>query len=529
MTTTDPTPDVEPDVESTPDAPHEPAAEPVQPPVEPIEARAEIVKRPEAAVVETTRESALDRAAEAAMQMPGVPGRDEFLSLAMQARVLSMSGLTPPAIRGNPHNAFYIAMVGRDLGLSPTAALELIDVIGRDGRERASLSPQLMNAQIRRLGLGSIIPIVRTAERCVAGAFGPGGADARCKREWAKGTSEGHVDDCSCDLLGTTEFTWDDARMAQLVGVDCTPTKHTDKCVANSRDTAQRFKCQQGYRTYPKRMMWWRAGGYAADDYFPEAGLGLYSPEELGAMVDDEGRPIDPATVSVPDGYEPAAPPERPDANAAADVDELIDLQLRVRALPEAQQTSIRERWKQLASLQGCSLWNLPARRVQLVRSLVSGAESAASKAGWDATAAQLAAREEVGAALAALLHGVDGAAVEQTSDEQTSDVEPEAKPEPEPPTWLADDIAVRNADPDDDMVINHSDAVEVSEVIARVQELPNDVVDASLRAHKIRVAGNVDLRRRRLVLAMLRERRAREHAARVAESEAETAPDQQR
>lgn len=504
----------------------EPAKDEEQPQPE----KAELVERdkPGAEVVPIReRDSALDRAAEAAMQMPGIPGRDEFLSLAMQARVLSMSGLTPPAIRDNPHNAFYIAMVGRDLGLSPTAAIELIDVIGRDGKERASLSPQLMNAQIRRLGLGSVIPMIRTADRCVAGAFGPGGPDRRCKLMWAKGVDD-HVDDCECDMLGTTEFTWADAQTAGLVGIDCQPGAHGTKCVANAYETAARYKCQQGWRTYPRRMLWWRAGGYAADDYFPEAGLGLYSPEELGAMVDDEGRPIDPATVSLPEGYEPAAVGAGQGGGSTAgagggeepaDPDELVELQVRVRALPEAQQTSLRERWRNLNSLQHHTLWRLPQRRLQLVQSIVRGVETDAEKAGgWDKDAARQAAREEIGAAVAAALAFVaptaqvaqDEPAGEATDEQPASDGgSPGEAGQAETAEQPTLDEAAEPEDPD---VVRRQrlDAAPpevIDAVVEQLRPMKGHEIDPLLSERHASLDGDVPTRKQRLAALLVIER----------------------
>lgn len=270
--------------------------------------------------------SALEAASEAALAMPGVPGRDEFLSLAMQARVLSLSGAAPKAVRNNPHIAFHIAMVGRDLGISPSAALELIDVIVTKDGAQLSLSPQLLNGQIRRLGLGSIRPAVQERDRCVARAIGPDG-----------------------EVLGETEFTWADARDAGLVMPDCEPGAHSPKCRNYNSKAYER--CNQGYRTYPRRMMWWRAAGFCADDYFPEAGLGLYSPEELGAVVDEEGRPIDPASVELPPGFtDPQEERRQRQLNAgpkAADAGELNELVGRIKALPASALGALKERWAQ--------------------------------------------------------------------------------------------------------------------------------------------------------------------------------------
>lgn len=277
----------------------------------------------------------IEQASEQAL-MPGVPGRDEFLSLAMQARILSLSGAAPKAVRGNPYVAFHVAMVGRDLGISPSAALELIDVLDTQAGPRLSLSPQLLNGQIRRLGLGSIVPAVQTDERCVAVALAPGG---RLDRKCAP-TYPNHREGCDCaGIIGDTEFTWEDARTAGLVGRDCQPGNHSPAC--GNKQSVSSLRCAQGYKTYPKRLLWWRSGGYCADDYFPEAGLGLYSPEELGAVVDVDGRPIDPSTVDLPDGYQPEPDPE-PDLLSD---EQRRQVQVRIQALPPPAVELLREAW----------------------------------------------------------------------------------------------------------------------------------------------------------------------------------------
>lgn len=335
----------------------------------------EVVEQPEPAsqlpALRDERYTALERAAEAAL-LPGVPGRDEFLTLAMTARILSLSAGAPKPVRDNPHLALHMAMIGRDLGISPSASLQLIDVIGfkdwANTWEQAyadvqlSVSPELLNSQIKRMGLGSIVKGASTDTSCVAIALAPGGhIDTRCARIWPD-----HVADdarggpCTCtmaDVLGEVEFTWADAIQAQLVYSGCTgPQAHTEVCMKGGKDTGK-LRCHQGYRTYPKRMMWWRAAAWCQSDYFPEAGVGLYTPEELGAMVDEEGRAIDPASVQVPEGYEPKPPPPPPPSEDlladAPDDDQLAadrrDLRARLDAiavLPEAK-AALSELWQQ--------------------------------------------------------------------------------------------------------------------------------------------------------------------------------------
>lgn len=357
--------------------------------------------------------AAIDRAAEAALANPGVPGRDEFLSLAAQARMLSLSGAAPEAVRDNPHIAFHVAMVGRDLGISPSAALQLIDVIKTRGGYQLSLSPQLLNGQVRRLGLGAIQPVVQERDRCVARAVGPDGV-----------------------VLGETEFTWEDARDAGLVGPRCMPGEHR-------AGSDGKCGCNQGYRTYPRRMMWWRAAGFCAADWFPEASLGLYSPEELGAVVDEEGRPLDPAQVALPPGYDDPQERRREQQTAGdrpADPYALWELQESIAALPEGLQQELRTAWAgEQSRLRGFPARRLPERLYRTARAMVNGFWGKATSAGVNRDTEIAAFRRDMAQRLVGwMATGVAGAQA-PSAPETASDPVSAPTPPPEVPEAQGD------------------------------------------------------------------------------------------
>lgn len=397
---------------------------------------------PVPAVIERGNE-AVSAAAEAVMAMPGVAGRDEFLSLCMQARILSMSGAAPEAIRGNPYVAFHVAMVGRDLGLSPSAAIELIDVIPGKNGPQLSLSPQLMNAQAQRVYGGEIVKAYSQVDSCTAVAIGPGGRDPRCRRSWPTNQRRGEeplhwAEDCSCDVIGEATFDWEDARMAGLVGPSCQPGAHVKDQTRQGRGgTYKVCGCNQGYITYPKRMFWQRSCGFAADDYFPGAGLGLYTPEALGAMVDEEGRAIDPATVALPEGYEPEPEPEDPPADPEA----LWELQTRLHALPEEQQLAWREQKMKQERLQGRPTHELTAPAFRIAQALVGGLEAAAKRKGYDPAEGM----DRIRVLVASKLIGV---LVVSPQEGEEPSPDPASEPAPDPVADLVADLeqSVANA-----------------------------------------------------------------------------------
>jgi len=429
------------------------------------------------AVHQPAASPAIEAAAEAALAMPGAPAMAEVQSLAVTARILSLSGAAPKAIRDNPYVAFHVALVGRDLGISPSAAISLIDVIGKDGDEQLSLSPELLSAQIRRLGLGSIRPLKRTKDEAIAGAYDPEGT-----------------------LIGETDFTWEDAQIAGLVDDRCQPTQHWRPNNGQGKCT-----CRQGWRTYPKRMLWWRAVGYCASDFFPDAGLGLYSPEELGAVVGEDGRPLDPANVDLPDGYEPhnnggQAQPQG--GEDWADGGDLWILQARIHALPEAQAEKLRGQWKQQPRLRRnghvSPPFALTVSQYRVVRSLVQGLESEAAHAegelgeGYDRDQTPKELRAGIERALIAAMCASLGAGPREpaaqpapqpevlTPDEVLTD-----RPVPEGPPPVAD--APAPAEPAQEVRLTDADRAEIR---AAVDALSVEEVQAEAEAAQIQTAG---------------------------------------
>lgn len=464
--------------------------------------------------VEPHVRSAIDAAVEGALAMPGVPGRDEFLSLAAQARMLSLSGGAPKLIREDPYLAFHVVLIGRDLGISPSAAIELIDVIPGSGQQgpRLSLSPQLLNGQIRRLGLGSIVPVVKTEERCIAVALEPGGSvDWRCKRTWPE-----HLDDCRCSgIMGESEFTWDDARMANIVGRSCEPGTHSKPKAGHGQDGCG---CNQGYRTYPKRMLWWRASGFAADDFFPEAGLGLYTAEELGAIVDAEGRPVDVTNVELPPGYEVAPPPEV----EMATLEERWALQERIHALPEDAKLSLRQRWEE--RIQGPNgrpvpAWALSAAQHNLANALLRGAEAAAKamklEPRWEPEAALEATRRQLAQAITGPGWRPGAEAPPEPPSGTESDGEAPAGGETPPAPAPAQQgqpqggiVAPQPPDVDDLGTIDGATEADVDAAIAEVKGMTQiREVDKALTKHRLNTEGEANVRRQRLAAAIIRER----------------------
>jgi hypothetical protein len=329
-------------------------------------------------------EEALVRATEAMLTNPGAPGRADFEALAASALMIHRSGGAPKAIKMDPYLAFHVAMIGRDLGISPSAAINLIDVIGDPVKDpdnlQLSISPELMVAQVHRLGLGKVQVLRVDYMSATAIALRPDG--------YVNKDIDGNVVEIAGEL-GRSTFTWEDGVIAGLVDERCLAgNNHWRKPGTTGKRYEDRCSCRTGWRTYPKRMLGWRAEGFACADWFPEAGVGLYSAEELGAMVDEHGRAIDPTQVELPPGYEATGTlSDTPDPTTElAAPEDIALLKARVAHLPEAERATLMERWgEKVAEGRLSDVNSLTVRGHNIAKALVNGAEALARShnPGW--------------------------------------------------------------------------------------------------------------------------------------------------
>ncbi len=328
-----------------------------------------------------------------------IPDRQAFLTMAATARMLSMSAATPPAMR-DPYVAFHVVMMGRALNLDPASAMNLIDVIGYDKNAQTqdklqlSLSPELLVARVAMMGVGSVELLWATKTRAAAVALHPGGKVIRATKN-AGDVKIGDVVEIIGEK-GRVEFDWDMAEEAELTDDRCVWNSELDvvihwkKVNTNGRgwtnNTPNGCRCGS-YKKHPGRMMGWRAMGFCVHTYFPQASLGLYSAEELGAPVDDNGRAIDVTTVELPEGYNTTAATTGgpPAANIEpADPAAIDEIRKRVKVLPDNRKQEFLGRWAdKVKEGRLPKLDDLLGSQVALALALVSGAEALAKQDGW--------------------------------------------------------------------------------------------------------------------------------------------------
>lgn len=193
-----------------------------------------------------------------AVRQSELPTAADMNAAALYAERLAHSGLLPAQYRKQPANVLYAIEYGRMIGLAPMAAITGVHVI--EGKPTASAA--LISALVRRAG----------HKLRVSGN--------------AKSATAQIVRSDDPDYVFEVTWTIEDARAANLAG----------KAV---------------WKQYPASMLKARAITQCARDACEEALLGMhYTPEELGAEVDEDGVPV--VVEQVPEDAPTPAPLREP-------------------------------------------------------------------------------------------------------------------------------------------------------------------------------------------------------------------------
>ncbi|TCO57187.1 hypothetical protein [Actinocrispum wychmicini] len=158
------------------------------------------------------------------------------------AHVLAQADILPDRLRGKSSNTLAIILYGQQLNVPPVVAVNTISVVNG----RPMIEGKLLLSKLREAG-HSYKRVESTTTRCVV--------------EITRGDT-GEV--------FTEEFTWDDAKIAQLTGKD-------------------------NYKKYPKKMLFWRAVAGGIDLACPEVKMGF----GLQGVDDDYDEPPKPTLAQV--------------------------------------------------------------------------------------------------------------------------------------------------------------------------------------------------------------------------------------
>lgn len=170
-----------------------------------------------------------------------LPDADEWARINAIAEHLAQSQIVPVAYRRKSHDIVAATLAGRELGLSPMSAMQRIFII--DGKP--GLSAEAMVALVHRSGHEIWV-------------------DPASNDQWAKvyGQRKGS------ERVHEMTFTIEEAKAASLLGKD-------------------------NWKKYPKSMLRARALSALCRTTFADVLAGyVYTPEELGAPVDEDGNVI---------------------------------------------------------------------------------------------------------------------------------------------------------------------------------------------------------------------------------------------
>lgn len=292
--------------------------------------------------------------------IPIIPAAGELRDLAAMAVTLAGALAVPKPLQGRPNDVFQVLLSARDLGVAVTTAMREFHVI--DGR--VTLSPKVKLAMVNERGGRE------------GWAVWPDPSNDAERATWYATRRD------RPGIEFRSGFSWEMAKGAGMVSGPCFPRDHA---------AGQTCKCKANWKMYPERMVSWRALGYLLDDVFPEVATGIYSPDELGGMTDEQGNFIDVASTeplpgtSAPRGHNQPPPPLLIDSDADAHA-ELVRRLDAIKAAGDEPRDALKLLWQERDDNDVPRLppiAQLPARQHSRAKALVASIEQRISKGEW--------------------------------------------------------------------------------------------------------------------------------------------------
>jgi len=205
-----------------------------------------------------------------APQGGALPTGLEWQALERMAHMLADSNLIPYQLKQRPGDVAVILLAAREYGIPPLMALSKLPVVNG----KPAPMGELMVALVLRAGHS-----IRADFKAPDGSRYKGGPLTRQhygeaivrRRDWPAGVEE------------SLTFTLEEAISAGLVTIDREGKPHAEDKKGNPTP----------WQLYTPNMARWRAVANVCRLYFPDVLLGLsYLPEELGAIVDEDGAPV---------------------------------------------------------------------------------------------------------------------------------------------------------------------------------------------------------------------------------------------
>lgn len=265
-----------------------------------------------------------------------VPAREELRGLTEMAVTLAIADNVPKALRGKPAAILAVLLTGRELEIPPMTALRNLHVI--DGQ--VTVNPKIRAAMVRRQGLGKLWPHQGPRDvpcPLIERPTHAAGCDVCNDTGKVRQLCECGRDDPDNDA---EVCTWhakraDDPRIIYSSTYTMTMARAVTNYVKEGK--THYLADKDNWKNYPERMLSWRSLGYLLDDAFPEIGTGLYTPDEIGAITDEDGLPVIDvdstesltSSVKTARGGGSSAPREDPPASP----DTIAEFQRRIEAI----------------------------------------------------------------------------------------------------------------------------------------------------------------------------------------------------
>lgn len=409
------------------------------------------------------------------LDMPIVPAREEMRGLAEMAVTLCQARALPDALRDKPADVFLILLTARDLAVSLTTALREFHVI--DGK--VTTSPKVRMAMVRQQGIGRIWPH-QGPRPLVDPETGAQKLAADGEPMWRLCECGNEHGDNDADAA-----TWHAERADQPGTIFSSTFTHAmaSAIIVKGNDT---LADKNNWRNYPDRMCSWRSLGYLMDDAFPEVGTGLYSPDEMGAVTDEEGLPVIDLDQTTPlvgqrhkRGQRGGRARNDQGAETPANPADLIDLGKRIGVLPAAAVVVLKELWK---AKELPSLADLLHRHTVIAKALVESIEKRARKGEWGEWA---------------------------PPSTQDAHVAPDAPPAPSGDDPAPDATEAATGDPGVPDAPSADVDDPVAAIVEKVKHMSKITVDAELTSRAMPTTGNEAARRKRLAEVLLAESEA--------------------
>lgn len=234
------------------------------------------------------------------------PSAPVWQQMRMMAEDLATAASMPVALQRKPADVALVLLVGRDIGIKATTAINCIHII----KGRPTIAANLMRALIKDAGHDVWFEDVTRMSATICGH----------RKEWPT------------ERVSRVTWTLEDAKEADLIkGFDETTGKVT---AADGKNP---------WRQYTRAMLKARATSELARDDFSDVLLGVsYTPEEMGAEVDESGEPLKVQSSSWSENS-PDAPMYEPAPQIVLDA-----FIAEIDGLSDAERTALRAKYSEL-------------------------------------------------------------------------------------------------------------------------------------------------------------------------------------